>query len=106
MSAPGLDLDAIENEDDPGPFPVTLGGQTYSTDGPADMDYRELLQLVVDAKNGKVVSAIEKIISKDDREGFWSHQLPVFKLTALMQGYMAHYKLATVPEAVASSPSS
>lgn len=106
MSGPGLDLDALEDEEDPGPYPITFGGRDYETTGPMDMDYRDILQLVVDIQNGEIVKAIERIIREDDREAFWANKLPVFKMRALMTGYMGHYKLPSVPEAAASSPSS
>jgi hypothetical protein len=100
-----FDLDDFEREDDPGPFVVQLGGCAYEMVDAKQLDYRELIDLLVAAGNGDIVKTLGGMLDPKDREPFWKNKIPAFKLNALINGYMDHYGL-DLGEADASSASS
>lgn len=108
VAAPtSIDLDTLERPDDPGPFTVTHGGNSYEFVDAQELDYRELVDLMVAAGNGDIVGAMGGMIREDDQDEFWETKIPAWKLNALIKGYLAHYKIDFDPgEAGASSPSS
>lgn len=100
----GINLDDIERPNDPGPYPITIGGKTYQSTDPEALDYRELLEFLDAFNKGNSIRAVEVMIRKEDRGAFFENELPPYKLEALANGYIEHYGLKT-GEADASPPS-
>lgn len=100
----GLDLDELERPNDPGPFPVKIGGKTYQANDPEGLDFRELLEFLDAFNKGNSIRAVEVMIRKTDRDAFFKNELPPFKLEAMANAYIEHYGLKT-GEAAASPPS-
>jgi hypothetical protein len=114
--AVALDLDALEDEDDPGPYVIRLGGAVYGLLGPQSLDYKELVGAIVAASSGEPVKSLSILLEESEREAFWRNRIPAFKLEKLLRGWSEHYGIDlhldddagdgdTPGEAGASSPS-
>jgi hypothetical protein len=92
-----FNLDEFECEDDPGPFAFILGGRSYEMVDPHAVDYRDLTPILLAARTGDVVKALSGMLDPDDVEAFWENKIPAFKLNAIGEGWLNHYKLAASP---------
>ena len=99
-----LDLDAIDREDRPEPYTVTIGGRTYEMVDPQELDFRVLIQAQQQAFDGDPMPLFELIVSDEDRDEFFDNDWPSWKLEKMFTLYNEHFGLPTPGEAVASSP--
>lgn len=104
MAKKPFDLDALEREDDPGPFTFVLGGREYQMLDPQGADYRDLVPILAHLNRGDVVAGLNGLLDPDDVDAFWENRIPAFKLNALGEGWLEHYGL-NPGEASASPPS-
>lgn len=104
--AHGIDLTTLEREGDTGPFTVKIGTGSYQMVDPRGLTYDELVALMTDANEGKVLDALSKMVPAEEQAAFLTEarKTPIFKLEALSRAYLEHYGL-TLPEVSASPPS-
>ena len=88
-----LDLDALERDDDPGPFTFKLRGREYKMIDPQASDYRDLAPVMSALLRGDLVAGLSGLLDPDDVEEFWANRVPAFKLNALGEGWLDHYGL-------------
>lgn len=98
-----LDLDALERDGAPTPYPVRLGGKVYEIGDPKSIAWEDLASLT----SGDNVHFLTPAVKPAQRDAFNTalRKLPGWKVDALADGYREHFNLPTAGEADAS-PSS
>lgn len=89
-----LDLDSLEREDCPPPFDSLIGGRVYTFKDPQDVDWQDLL-----ASMSNPVMFIRKVLPPEDHVAFFTTPLPNWKMSRLMEKYMEHFGLPSLPNA-------
>lgn len=84
-----LNLDTLEREGGiPEPFTFVLGGERFECADPADVDYRQF----VDVAEDDVARQLE-ILLGGQYTRFAKHRLKIWKLQALMEALREHYQV-------------
>lgn len=92
-----VNLDTLEREGDPGPFPVVVGGKRYELLDAQDLDFRQLIDSQRAMMVGEVERAFECVLAEKDREPFLANRLPMWKLKALFDAYAEHFGMPFGP---------
>lgn len=91
-----FDLDALEQEGGArAAFLFTLDGDEYELLDPEGIDYRDLLAIFHAANAADYELAMKLLLPEGQREAFFDHSIPAWKLNKLFDRYMAHYGLST-----------
>ncbi|MFG3710883.1 hypothetical protein [Micromonospora sp. NPDC047730] len=94
-----LDLDTLEREGAKDPFTFRHGGKRFMMSDPQEIDWQKLLVALRDP-----VFFMTLALPADDREEFFSLDMPSWKMNRLVKAYSEHYGLPSPGEA-AGSPS-
>lgn len=94
-----LDLDSMERENPKAPFTFRHGGKRFMMSDPQEIDWQKLLVALRDP-----VYFMSLALPADDRDDFFSMDMPGWKMNRLVEEYSKHYGLPSPGEA-AGSPS-
>lgn len=102
MAAPkGLDLDALDKEAAPiPPYEFTLGGKTYTANGPTEIDWQTAWELDVN----DIPGVLRATLGEEQWEEFVKHKLKASTLEKLVEAINDHFQ-ADPGEGNASQPS-
>lgn len=94
-SSVALDLDALEREGSVAPLDALIGGRVYVFSDPQSVDWQDLITAF-----GNPVTFFRLVLAKEDHAEFFGTPLPVWKMNKLMDTYMEHYGLPSLPNAI------
>lgn len=92
-----FDLDALEREGDAAgkpPFRFSLDGTQYVLVDATDIDYRDLLTAFNAANSADFETALSLLMPASQREDFFEHEIPLWKMEKLFDRYTKHFGLA------------
>lgn len=83
-----LDLDALEREDDPGPYSVKHWGKRYVLGDPWELDYDTFMGLNP-TRAGE--AQLVRILLGEQADDFFKKPMPVWKMIKTFEGWAKHY---------------
>jgi hypothetical protein len=102
-----FDLDALEREGtataQKPPFPFKIGGQLYHLVNAEELDYRDLIASYRSASAGDFELAMRLLLPEDERDSFFEHEIPAWRLEKLFDQYTKHFGLASRGKSRSSS---
>lgn len=103
----GFDLDKLEREgEQPEPFTFRHGGKVFTLSDPAEIDYRDIVELGSAGGYGNAVMVARLLGDEQYQELVDAGPLPQWKVEPLIDAWTAHYGLPSLGEAAASSATS
>lgn len=88
-AAPAINLDSLKRDFTPEPFAVVLGGKRFVFSDALDLDWQDLTLALGTSPR----ALFRLIVPADDQDQFFATDLPTWKMRALMDAYVKHYRL-------------